>query len=251
MHSASTRYTGLNPGTALRLKSTNRQFRLGFLVRRKSEIFGVSVRHIFEPAGFDIILDSNGEKVSTFNIDNQFREDSARRLAIFSVRQRHLEPENLNFAGVWPRTAADPGRCLGARIWSTTDEFSSGGEVIEVDSVVRVSFSSERHEVVRGLLLAHFEDDSILQMGFAGTPFVNESGEAVGLALAGISRPTGAHILLSPIHDFLGESDFQLWAPPGAHWSDIDRKLQRFANIASSSMGPDLGPPPRVRHREI
>jgi len=254
MHWSESRHIGLNPGTPLQVSSNGKGFRLGFLIRdRDDRVWGLSARHVFDDMEFDTISDKNGTRIAKYHERDQVDKiDSiSPHLGRFQIRLRHLQPENLSFAGVWPRTAIDPERSLGMRVWSTDDEFSPGGEVIEVDSVVRVKFAdAEKAQIIKGLMVVHFADDAFLEPGFAGTPMVTETGEALGIAFAGVRTQNGAKILLCPISQFLRQSGCHLWVPPGAHWSDIDRKLERFIGVVQRNPGPNLGPPPRLRNRD-
>jgi hypothetical protein len=229
------------PDAELRIKEADRSFRLGLLVRdADGGIWGLTARHTFPNHAVEITL-ASGEAFTVFDPaqNEPWTPDSdiTYQIVRFVVPIGLLNPANLKSSVVWPRDAMEPSRLLGARVVSLASQERIIGTIVETNGLARVRFAADKDaSPITGGAILSLDDERLLRPGMAGSLVISEACEAIGLAIARQRTEIGVEIVVSPVAPYLERNKLTLWAPPGAHWSDLRQRVTMFERAATRSL---------------
>ena len=244
----------LQPDAHLIVAETGRKCRLGLIARDAANRFwGLTARHVMEEYESTTIKDLAGNAIGAFReAENRFGFSPGHALGqivCFELERAAIAPDRVNYGVTWPRYAIEDSALLGATIVSVAAADREIGTVVEVDSLADIEFSDGRSLLIEGVIIVALDDAALVRSGQAGTLLLSEAGEAVGLGIATQCDDDTVEMIASPLGPFLARSGLRLWAPSGAHWTDLPHRARHFLNEVLADKGPDLGPPPRTERR--
>jgi hypothetical protein len=238
----------LQPDAEIIVAETGRKCRVGLIVRDDAgRYWGLTARHVFEglhearlktPDGATIGAYSSKQGASPFETNK-----AAGQISRFALESSAVAPDRIAAGVTWPRSAIEEAFALGTSLIPTDPSGAVRGTVVAIDSIAQIG-AGESSIMIEGATIIELDDSSLLRPGLAGTLFISDIGEAVAIGFAAGGEPNRATIIGSPLPAYLEELKLRLWAPSGAHWSDLPRRARAFLGAVKDDLGPDLGPPP-------
>jgi len=246
----------VHPDAELVRADTGFIFRLGLIAQdRIGNMWGLTARHVFEGTDKAEILTPSGEAFGTYYADDNQpipgASDPTNQIVRFPIADDLIRPDQIRYDVIWPREPAERGQLLGMAVISTESKDRPIGTIVEVGSLARVELQRGKEpSILSGVIVLCLEDNSLVRTGLAGTLVLLETAEAVGLGIAMQSSDHNFEIVVCPVDQYLKHFDLHLWAPPGAHWTDLPQRVALFLRNARSDPGPDLGRRPEAVLRE-
>jgi hypothetical protein len=239
----------LQPDAPIVIAETGRKCRMSLVARdNQNRFWGLTARHVL--AGLDVarIRTPEGRLIGRYSARDDLPVFASTRaeghIARFALEASAIDPDRIATGVTWPRAPIDEETVLGTAVVTSAPSAAPIGIVVAIDSVAPLA-SPEGQVFVEGSTIVELEDQSLLRPGLAGMLLTSPAGEAVGVAFAASRERGGATIVASPLVRFLDAHELRLWAPSGAHWSDLPRRTRNFVEEIEAQGLPDLGAPPR------
>lgn len=239
----------LQPDAQMIVAETGRKCRIGLIARDgENGFWGLTARHVFAGLDGSRVKGPDGTTLGAYsNVDNAsvFAPDHASsQIARFRLLDSAISPDRIAAGVTWPRSVIDEHSALGSRIVANDPSGSVIGTIVAIDSSAPVGFADGDQLTMAGATVVRLEDQSLLRPGLAGMLLVAQSGEAVGIAFAARREDHSVTMIASPLTAYLETTGLRLWAPSGAHWSDLSRRARDFLREVTNQGGPDLGEAP-------
>lgn len=239
MHSSSG-LSALAPNAAMKVRDTGARFKLGLITCDKDgRKWGIGVRHVFGEAASCEVADENGRSIGVYlaseNLHDEQSHDVSNQLVKFALHEHLSLPAETAFETDWPASVGKVGELLGHDVHLAHRPSFPCGQITRVDGVFALSVRhTKERQLLTGVAELTLDDEGILGRGAAGTLFISDYAETVGLAIASLRSEKGLKVFLGRIDRFLERHALILWRPPFSDWSGVSERISLFSQRADA-----------------
>ena len=230
----STKIRKYGPNSSLRLITQKTSFRLGMIaIDREHQFWALSsARYLWNVQSAQVVSGNSDPFGYYLSEDNNLFETNRIEGMIARIRvdPNFLANSQPILAKIWPRSTCDPEESLGQTIHSATG-FQELGLITEADISVNINFASDEGPRVNvaGAYKATLVAQQMVKSGTGGTLYLNEEGDAVGLAVAYANQ----QVIVAPLKPYLEAYGLTPWSPLYSYWNNVAYRLPHLETVLS------------------
>jgi len=229
------------PDMDLVWRSNSRKFRLSAVVRDLTgDKFGLFARHTLADVNAKDVCTRNGYDFLEYNPEMRgdfgAESDLSQQLYKMKMHDQFFQPNNILYDTIWPRNYVEGYSLLGKKVFLAHPTFEQIGRVTMTHAVVSLPDSEgKRKQEYTGAIVVTLSDPSAIRAGMVGAQILTSSGELVGFSIARRKDTSSDDLIVCSANKALRLRGMTLWAPPGAHWTDLKYRIQGFKDFAAEN----------------
>jgi len=171
-------------------------------------------------------------------------------LGMYEVPKTLVTPDVIDSGTIWPREFAATNQMMFENVYDNLplETQSPVGKVTQCHAAVIVERSAAPNQptIATDALIVPLFNEMFRKDDYAGTALIDSAARHVGICIGRrIESQSGRiELLLAPVPQHSQDGEFQLWAPPGAHWVDLGFRAGAFASRVQKERTLDLGKVP-------